>query len=616
MECLNASRGLGLALRDYQQALLDSILASLGPKRRVLAQLPTGGGKTVIFCALARIFAKDRGRRVLILVHRKELARQVEAALAREGLEYGVVLAGRRMNMNRPVQLATVQSMRSKIRYAHNFGLVIIDEAHHATAKSYQAILDACKGARVVGVTATPCRADGVGLGAAGYTSLICGPSVQWLVGRGHLAPALVFAPDTIDVSGVEVNRGDFVRERLAEVCDRRQITGSAIEHYRRHADRMPAIAFCVSVKHAEHVASQFREAGYLSESIDGTMGDDQRADLIDRLAQGALHVLTSCDLISEGVDVPVVACGIMLRPTLSLALWIQQAGRCFRPAPGKAKAIILDHAGNTIRHGLPTDEYQWSLESRQPKASGARQGVVSVLRVCPSCRHAQRSPGRCEQCGAALGGPSDLPSEKEGELRLVSEADGDWCWPGNMVRLVVSEGRRGGLERKAPIARKPMRKFGVFPEWSDKPRYWRLRVGGRTYFVGTTTTAWTKYIYDFLKNEWGDRIIDPEDREMVDMVNRAKEAARTEGLSRGKHRFPGEFPVWPKDKEHWRFCVGYRSYFNFYKKSPYSQFVYRYVEEAWGERDKNPTSEEIERWFACAKEAYSGPAEPGVVSG
>ena len=191
--------------------------------------------------------------------------------------------------------------------------------------------------------------------------------------------------------------------------------------HYSKICPGVPAIAFCVSVQHAEHVAAEFVSAGYRAASIDGKMHDHQRRQLLTGLGDGSIQVLTSCDLISEGVDVPVVTAGIMLRPTQSRALWIQQMGRCLRPSPGKTAAIILDHAGNTARWGLPTTDQQWSLDSE--RNTRATEDTGPSIRICSECFRPHESAPVCPYCGHVYPLQPREVSVMEGELERIEAA-------------------------------------------------------------------------------------------------------------------------------------------------------------------------------------------------
>lgn len=381
-------------LRAYQAEAVNAIRVSLRAGQQPLYVLPTGGGKTVIFTHIATA-AAERGTRVGILMHRQELVFQTARALG--AFTHGIIRAGARPHYDRLLQVASIQTLVNRTdRYA--FDLLIIDEAHHCTASMYKRVMDAYPNARVIGVTATPCRTDGTGLRTAGFTDIIQGPSTAELTRDGWLVPVDVYAPGGIDVSGVHTARGDFKRGELSAVADKPTVTGCAVSEYRRVCPWAPAIAFCVSVAHAEHVAESFRAAGYHAASIDGKMPDHRRARLISDLGNGSLNVLCSCDLISEGVDVPVVVTGIMLRPTQSRALWIQQMGRCLRPAPGKRNAVILDHAGNVARHGLPTTRHEWKLDGDRATKRKHDPDDIAV-RICPSCLRAHEPAPVCPFC-------------------------------------------------------------------------------------------------------------------------------------------------------------------------------------------------------------------------
>jgi hypothetical protein len=205
---------------------------------------------------------------------------------------------------------------------------------------------------------------------------------------------------------------------------DRIGITGSVIEHYRERLDPGAAVCFCITRRHAEHVAAQFIEAGIPAAAIDGEMGRFQRADILGRLRRGELRILTSCDLISEGFDCPAVAGAILLRPTASLALHLQQVGRALRPKPDGSEAVILDHVGNAARHGLPDDPRVWSLEAAKRKAEQPKIrrcdacGAVFAQGQKMACPQADK-PADClarPQSRAAIV-PPEVPIEQPGQL-------------------------------------------------------------------------------------------------------------------------------------------------------------------------------------------------------
>jgi len=413
-----------ITLRDYQQQSADEIrIAYRHGYRAPLLVAPTGSGKTVLFSYIAH-HAAARSNNVLILVHRQELLTQTSRTLGDMGVDHGLVARG--MTFTRAkVQVASVQTLvRRMHRMQWQPSMIVVDEAHHATGKTtWGKVLQHYSGAFVLGVTATPERLDGQGLGvdAGGFfDALVLGPSVSALVGEGYLSQPVVYAPATADLSAVHTRMGDYVKSELSAAMDRPTITGDACQHYRRHCHNEPAIAFCCSVAHAENVAEQFRAAGYQAASIDGKLDGQVRRQRIADLADGQLHVLTSCEIISEGVDIPVVSAAILLRPTQSLGLSLQQMGRALRPHPGKERALILDHAGNCLRHGLPDDDREWSL------AGGKRSGRRTTdepnipIRQCERCYHVHRPAPACPKCGFVYEVQSRQIDEVEGELQQV----------------------------------------------------------------------------------------------------------------------------------------------------------------------------------------------------
>jgi len=409
-----------IQLRDYQQAAVESVRTAFKAHRRVLLVMATGAGKTVTFSYICN-GAQARGNNVLILAHRQELLDQISAALQQFGVRHGFIAAGypERKAM---VQVGSTQTVVRRLRNINPPKLIIIDEAHHATRKNTLGqILAAYPDSAVLGVTATPMRLSGEGLGEV-FQCMIEGPQTAELIERGALSPCKVYAPPGIDVSSLRVTRGDYATSELAAAADKPKITGDAVDHYRKHADRTRAVAFCVSVEHAQHVATSFCDAGYSAVRIDGAMERHERRRIVQAFRDGAIHVITSCDLISEGFDLPAIECGISLRPTASTGLWLQQVGRCLRTHPGKGHAIILDHAGNTLRHGLPTETREWSLEGRGEKRGKSGGNEAPGVRVCPACFAANASVrSACGSCGAPFPVAARKIATVDGQLQEVT---------------------------------------------------------------------------------------------------------------------------------------------------------------------------------------------------
>jgi DNA repair protein RadD len=370
-------------LRDYQDECVGAIRQAFTRWRRVLFVLPTGGGKTVIF-AFITSHAAAKGNRVIVLAHRQEIADQISTALAAMGVAHGRIQPGHAMTSDL-VLVGMVQTVARRLAVIPEPTLLVIDEAHHAVAGTWATIAAAWPNAKVLGVTATPERLDGVGLRDA-FDQMVVGPDVRELIDDGYLAPFRYLAPNTaIDLSHVRSIGGDFNSGDLERAVDQDGITGDVVQHYLKHLAGRTAIAFCVTVAHAEHVAVRFRDAGIPAASIDGTMSADERRDLVKRLRTGDIRVLTSCEIISEGFDAPVVGGAILLRPTQSFALFRQQVGRCLRPKSDGSAAFVIDHVGNVFRHGLPDEPHVWSLDSKK-RTQADRQKATASCRQCKAC--------------------------------------------------------------------------------------------------------------------------------------------------------------------------------------------------------------------------------------
>lgn len=382
-----------MQLRNYQQDAITEIRQAFAKHRRVLYQLPTGAGKTVIFCEIARQ-AVNKGKRVLVIVHRQELLRQTISKVSAACIPWGAIAQNYPMQLEWPLQIAMVQTAAR--RDIGSYDLIICDEAHHAVAGSWNTIIETQPQAYILGVSATPCRLDGKGLGDA-FDVLLEGVVMSQLIEAGYLCAPKVYAASVADLTGVRRIAGDYNRGDLDAAMDKPKITGDAVAEYRKLADGKPAIVFCVSVQHAERVAEQFRAEGYRADAVDGSLADDERKRRINGLADGSVQVLTSCDIVSEGTDIPAVECAILLRPTQSEALYLQQVGRALRPVAGKQHAVILDHAGNVFRHGMPTAAREWTLDGR-PKQ--AKQQAVEAVRQCKQCYAVHQAP-YCPECGA-----------------------------------------------------------------------------------------------------------------------------------------------------------------------------------------------------------------------
>ena len=442
-------------LRPYQAQLITDIRLQyqLG-HRSVLAVLPTGGGKTVCFSYIAQA-ASVKGNRVLILVHRAELLDQASRSLSSMSVQHGLIQANRAMDLSHTVQVASVQTVARRLHLLPRdfFQLLVVDEAHHSTASQWSATIAHFHAAKLLGVTATPIRGDGRGLGEH-YQAMVQGPTAAELTSEGYLAPARVLAPPGFDSAGLRKRMGDFDTKQAEQRVG--TIMGDCLGHYRKHLSGQTAIAFCCSVAHAEAVAALFQSAGIAAASIDGTMDAGTRRQLLADLGTGRLKVLTSCALIGEGVDVPSVGGCILLRPTASVGLHLQMIGRCLRPQPGKT-AVVLDHVGNTLRLGHHLEERDWTLDGLRKRD---REAAPSV-KVCPTCFATSPSTAQlCRDCGHVF-----APPERR-ELRQVE---------GELQEIAVTKRREQGKATDLEALRELAQQRGYKRGWAERVHQARL---------------------------------------------------------------------------------------------------------------------------------------------
>lgn len=397
-----------ITLRPYQLDGENQIRQAFGAgNRAVLYALSTGAGKTYLFASIA-FSAMRRARRVLILCHRIELVDQIIEALKAFDIEPEVIAAsytrsaGRERASNRSIAVASVQTLIRRLGSYAPPTLVICDEAHHcAGGNSWSQILRHYPAARVLGVTATPWRLDGRGLGAH-FDKLIVGPSEQELINGGYLVRTRIFAPPIVDTSGLfgrgHIRAGDCKIDEADALINTPAITGDCFSEYMKHTPNEQGLVFCTGVQHAENIARRFRDGGVPALAMNGGMDKQIRRMAFDDYRRGAIRILTSMDIFSEGVDCPGARVGIMLRPTQSLALYRQQRGRILRPAPGKDYGTLIDHVQNCEKPGfvlLPGETDDWQLEM---DAAKRKKKTAPSIRVCNKCFAA--SPAYAKACG------------------------------------------------------------------------------------------------------------------------------------------------------------------------------------------------------------------------
>lgn len=379
------ARYMSHKLRPYQLDLINATRQAYrdGFKSPCIV-LPCGGGKSVIVAEMARQ-ATAKGNRVLFLVHRQELCEQIRNTFRWWGVNMDFCRVG------------MVQTISRRVNKIHPPALIITDENHHSLARSYKKIYEAFPDAKRVGVTATPVRLNGGGLGDVN-DKLIIGVSAKWLINHHYLAPYEYYAPTVADLTGIHTRHGEFVTDEVVKKLNQSAIYGDVISYYRQLAEGQQAICYCASIEHSKTMAKQFNAAGIRAAHIGGETPKQERNEIVSKFRSGIIRILCNVDLISEGFDVPDCSVSILLRPTKSLTLYIQQSMRCMRYKPGK-RAVIIDHVGNYARFGLPDMDRKWDLTPKK-KASKKREQPDFKIRQCPKCFYTHEWAPVCPHCG------------------------------------------------------------------------------------------------------------------------------------------------------------------------------------------------------------------------
>ena len=404
-----------MPLRAYQADLVNKVSIAWHKGRKApCIVLPCGGGKSVIVAEMARK-ATLNGKQVLFIVHRKELCDQIDKTFRWWGVDM------------RYCRIMMVQTACRRLNKIPCPSLIITDENHHSKATSYKKIYDYFSASYRVGVTATPVRLDGSGLKDVN-DELIVGVSAKWLIENHCLAPYDYYAPNVADISDIKVRNGEYDVKSAESVMIERKVFGDVISYYKKYADGLQAVCYCTTVKHSRQMAEKFSESGIEAVHIDGKTPKSERDKIIEKFRRGAIDILCNVDLISEGFDVPDCNCVIMLRPTKSLTLYIQQSMRCMRYREGK-RAVILDHVGNYARFGMPDDDREWSLEGRKksekiiPDEEEEERFYTckNCYSVFPLIKNGIKAE-KCPQCGEPVAKKvrKEIQSDTETEIQKI----------------------------------------------------------------------------------------------------------------------------------------------------------------------------------------------------
>lgn len=401
-----------MQLRPYQNDLVEQLRQAWhdGYKAPCIV-LGCGGGKSCIVAEIARRTTWN-GKRVLFLVHRKELVDQIFRTFVRWGVLMDLC------------DIGMVQTFTRRLKNLRRPALIITDENHHSLAQSYKRIYDYFPDVPRVGVTATPVRLNGDGLGDVN-DKLIVGVSTKWLIENNCLAPYDYYAPSVVDLTRLHTKMGEYVTADIEKAMIKNTVFGDVIKYYKLLADGKKAVCYCSSIKHSQATAKAFCDAGINAVHIDGLTLKQERDRIIADFRKGNITILCNVDLISEGFDVPDCECTILLRPTHSLTLYIQQSMRCMRYREGK-RAIIIDHVGNYARHGMPDDDRQWSLDKKKKLSKKKEEdNQKEKVKQCPECFYTFSAPPAgqqvvCPHCKYIFPVNERAPVEVDTEAKLI----------------------------------------------------------------------------------------------------------------------------------------------------------------------------------------------------
>ncbi len=418
-------------LRPYQSKAVQRLNDLWQRHQAVLLVAPTGSGKTRLAVWGVMRPAIVRGLRILFVVQLRQVVKQTAADVAAEGMPHAIFMAGVR-GASAPVQIATVQTLAARSGATlPRFDIIIIDECQHALSSQYRNLLERARKVnpkvKVLGLTATPIRGDGKGLGVMDggvFEAMEVVVQPPQLVEQKFLVPVVMWgvAAHDLDKLRVDPRTADYDERDLSQLMRRTRYVGEAVETYKQRASGLRCIVFCVDVAHVNAVADEYRKAGIACETTTAKTPYGERRAILERFRRGQTLVLCNCDVYTEGFDEPLIGAVQVLRPTRSLSRWLQAAGRGLRPIspelaaacrkdgiaiPDKRHLLLLDHGGNIHRHGSPLDAREWSLQGHDTSeaAQQARESAATErVQACPGCGAlCLRGQVQCVNCGAAL---------------------------------------------------------------------------------------------------------------------------------------------------------------------------------------------------------------------
>ena len=423
---------MGYQLFEDQAEFVVRLRESLRQGHRsVLGVASPAFGKTVV---AAHITATARERNtdatVWFLVHRKNLLRQTSKSFWQAKIEHGLITSGKTRSAM-PIQVGTIGTVFSRRETLKPPKIMFIDEAHLSRGMMFSSVIEWAQnqGSIIIGLTGTPVRLDGKSLGDL-FTDMIEAKSPAWLIEQGRLSSYRAFTTPMIpDISDVKKTAGDYNIKELADAMDRPTIVGDAVQHWKTHAHGLRTVCYCVNVQHSKNTAQAFKDAGIPAVHVDASTTEAELKSACEGLATGRYYILCNCELVIEGFDLSAqldgvdvtLECCILLRPTESLARYLQMVYRALRKKPNPA--IILDHAGCIMKHGLPDQYREWSLHTESKAKRKKKDDEEPDVNVT-TCKHCyavfMSGPETCPQCGNPVEKKVRKIEHQEGQLQEV----------------------------------------------------------------------------------------------------------------------------------------------------------------------------------------------------
>jgi superfamily II DNA or RNA helicase len=406
-----------MQLRRYQIDAIEKIRAHYQSGfKKVLLVMPTGTGKTAVFCEILRRSIKAS----IVVVRGKKLVDQASQRLIKMNVEHGVLQANHwNCRPSATVQVCSIDTLyRRKI--VPNAQLIIIDEAHLATSESFSWLLAHYPDAYFLAVTATPNVPQGLRHIAQQVVQPI---SFREAVAENYLVGPHYYAPTKVDLSKVKIKKstGEYDETELGLIMDQGKIYGDIITHWRKLGRDKPTLCFCVNVEHSQKISAQFAAAGIPCDHIDANTPDAKRNDIIEKLERGDVKIITNVGVLTTGVDIPCVENIIFARPTKSYNLYIQMLGRATRPYPGKEFFTVLDHANNVTQHGFMESEPEIQLDAEEKKSRQEKETANTLKTItCYNCYSVVEPQNTCPICGESLASEKRKLETREAELRQI----------------------------------------------------------------------------------------------------------------------------------------------------------------------------------------------------